>query len=206
MSDRDAIFASIRAGLTASTREPSALPDWPEEIVHSKALQDAADLEALFQAQLEAVAAKCVRSFNALDATIAEHAASRAGYVDPALLPAIQEAGALSGCNISTTLDRARIDDLAFGITRATWGIAETGTLVLTGSETSSRLGALAPWLHIAVLERARLVRSIPDAIARFGAERNIVFVTGPSKTGDVEGILIKGVHGPGVQVCCLVD
>jgi L-lactate dehydrogenase complex protein LldG len=33
----------------------------------------------------------------------------------------------------------------------------------------------------------------------------NIIWVTGPSKTADVEGILIQGVHGPGVQACLLV-
>ena len=77
--------------------------------------------------------------------------------------------------------------------------------ILLTGVDTSSRLGALAPWIHIAVLERAKIVPTIPDAIALFGVERSALFVTGPSKTADVEGILIKGVHGPGVQVCCLV-
>lgn len=49
------------------------------------------------------------------------------------------------------------------------------------------------------------LVRTIPDAIAAFGDSPNIIWCTGPSKTADVEGILIEGVHGPGEQIALLV-
>jgi L-lactate dehydrogenase complex protein LldG len=38
------------------------------------------------------------------------------------------------------------------------------------------------------------------------GSDPNIIWCTGPSKTADVEGILIEGVHGPGVQIALLVD
>ena len=78
--------------------------------------------------------------------------------------------------------------------------------IVLTDSETSDRLGALTPLIHIAVLDPKNLVQSIAQAIAQFGDEPNIIWATGPSKTGDVEGILIEGVHGPGVQICFRMD
>jgi L-lactate dehydrogenase complex protein LldG len=45
----------------------------------------------------------------------------------------------------------------------------------------------------------------MPDAIAAFGESPNIIWCTGPSKTADVEGILIEGVHGPGEQIALLV-
>ena len=54
--------------------------------------------------------------------------------------------------------------------------VAETGTVVLTDSETSDRLGALAPMIHIAVLDPKRLVRSIAQAIAQFGDDARITF------------------------------
>ena len=69
---------------------------------------------------------------------------------------------------------------------------------------TSDRLAALAPWIHVAVVDPATIVRTIPEAIARFGNSPNIIWVTGPSKTADVEGILIEGVHGPGEQIAMI--
>ena len=101
--------------------------------------------------------------------------------------------------------DRERYDHYQFGITRACGAIAESGTLVLNDETTSDRLAALAPWVHIAVLERHELIRSIPEAVDRFGDSPNIVWATGPSKTADVEGILIEGVHGPGEQIALLL-
>jgi L-lactate dehydrogenase complex protein LldG len=55
------------------------------------------------------------------------------------------------------------------------------------------------------VLLESEIHRTIPDAIAAFGPSRNILWATGPSKTADVEGILIEGVHGPGEQVAFFI-
>jgi len=54
------------------------------------------------------------------------------------------------------------------------------------------------------VVRRSTIHRTIPDAIAAFGDSPNIIWCTGPSKTADVEGILIEGVHGPGEQIALL--
>jgi len=72
-------------------------------------------------------------------------------------------------------------------------------------SEAIRRLAALAPWVHIACLRRGDIVRDTDEATALLGDDPNVVWVTGPSKTADVEGILIEGVHGPGIQVCLLL-
>jgi len=129
----------------------------------------------------------------------------RRGYCDPALWPRF-EAAFPAGFTVATTYDRTRVDDYDFGITAAAGAIAETGTLVLTDGGTSSRLAALAPWVHVAVLSREQIHLDIVAALAALPADPNIIWVTGPSKTADVEGILIEGVHGPGVQVALLVD
>ena len=84
--------------------------------------------------------------------------------------------------------------------------IAETGTVVLTDTGTSSRLAALAPWVHVAVVTRDEMVIDVPQAVAALPDDPNIIWCTGPSKTADVEGILIEGVHGPGVQAVLLLD
>ncbi|MEQ1843619.1 MAG: LUD domain-containing protein, partial [Verrucomicrobiales bacterium] len=69
---------------------------------------------------------------------------------------------------------------------------------------TSDRLAALTPWVHVAVLDPRTIAPSIPAAIGQFGESVNLLWVTGPSRTADVEGILIEGVHGPGVQIAYL--
>ena len=106
---------------------------------------------------------------------------------------------------METVFDRTRVDDYQFGITRASAAIAETGTLVLTEAGTSSRLAALAPWVHIAVLDRQDIYIDVPQAVAALPKDSNVIWVTGPSKTADVEGILIEGVHGPGEQIALLI-
>ena len=44
------------------------------------------------------------------------------------------------------------------------------------------------------------------QAVAALGSDPNVIWCTGPSKTADVEGILIEGVHGPGAQIALIVD
>lgn len=200
MSDREEVLNRVRQA--AVGRVGAAYPEWDIGVVHSRAIREATDLVGLFCSKFEAVGGRIADGPDVI-AELLQVAASKKGYVDPALRSMVGDA--LAGFEVDTTFDRARVDDYAFGITRATAGIAESGSLVLTGAETSSRLGALAPWIHIAALEHTSIVATIPDAIALFGNERNTVFVTGPSKTADVEGILIQGVHGPGVQVCWLI-
>ena len=200
MSDRETIFNRVRSA--TADRPGVQYPQWDSALVYSRAILDAADPVELFCTKFEAVGGKIARGFSAITEWLKD-AASKKGYTDPALLPLVGDV--LAGFDLDTTFERARVDEYAFGITRATAGIAESGSLLITGGDTSSRLGALAPWIHIAVLERAKIVSTIPDAIALFGNETNALFVTGPSKTADVEGILIKGVHGPGVQICCRV-
>jgi L-lactate dehydrogenase complex protein LldG len=120
------------------------------------------------------------------------------------LFDAVGSRLAAAGLTVETHYDRSRYDDYQFGITRASGAIAESGTLILDDLRTSHRLAALSPWVHIAVLDRKEIHRSIPDALAALGDSPNIIWCTGPSKTADVEGILIEGVHGPGEQIALL--
>ncbi|MFY9341186.1 MAG: LUD domain-containing protein [Planctomycetota bacterium] len=98
------------------------------------------------------------------------------------------------------------------GVTFAQWGIAETGTLVLESAREQHRLASLLPALHIAVLPCARLLGTLGDAFAALRgpggapASRTITFVTGPSRTADIELTLVVGVHGPKLLHVVLVD
>jgi L-lactate dehydrogenase complex protein LldG len=198
---RRQIFDRLTAAL-AHVADKAALPDYAADVALSREAGTPADPVARFRERLEGVRGRSFTDPPALAAWLKEQSATR-GYCDPGLAGWL--ASALGdGFTLETTLDRARIDDYQFGVTRARGAIAETGTLILDDATTSSRLGALAPWIHIAVVAPDRVMPDLAGAIAALGDDPNVIFCTGPSKTADVEGILIEGVHGPGEQVALI--
>lgn len=87
-------------------------------------------------------------------------------------------------------------------VTRAYAGIAETGTLVFVSDRATPTTLNFMPETHVAVLARDRLVAHLEDAWALLRAERarpprTVNFITGPSRTGDIELQLELGAHGP---------
>ena len=109
-------------------------------------------------------------------------------------------------------LERLSRDELFacdVGVTTAQWGIAETGTLVLESARERSRLLSLVPPIHVAVLSTRCICESLGDALDRVrrAASHAITFITGPSRTSDIELTLVVGVHGPQtVHVLLLED
>jgi len=101
--------------------------------------------------------------------------------------------------------DRNAPESYDFSISRATYGIGESGALVLKDSDTADRMATIAPWVHVAVLKESDILADIPDALAKTVDCPYAIWVAGPSKTTDVEGVLVEGVHGPGIQICLVV-
>ena len=96
-------------------------------------------------------------------------------------------------------------------VTGAYAGIAETGTLVFVSDRATPTTLNFLPETHIAVLARDRLVAHLEDVWTRIRAERNALprtvnFITGPSRTGDIELQLELGAHGPRRLHVLLVD
>lgn len=91
--------------------------------------------------------------------------------------------------------------ELDLGITGAEAGFAESGTIVLRSGPGRPRMASLIPLVHVAFLRVGDLHRSLShwaEANARGIADAaNVVFITGPSKTGDIEQHINVGVHGP---------
>jgi L-lactate dehydrogenase complex protein LldG len=91
------------------------------------------------------------------------------------------------------------------GITTAQLGIAETGTLVLQSARERHRLLSLVPPVHIALLSADDICNSLLDVISLLHRTQTstdvvshaITFITGPSRTSDIELTLTIGVHGP---------
>jgi L-lactate dehydrogenase complex protein LldG len=196
---RTTLFRKIESA-TGAIRDKAALPEYDVAITHSAAKLEGSDLWEIFCRNFKAVHGRPMTSVSELAAFL-QSSGQLHGYCDPALFDAVGSKLAAAGLTVETTYDRSRYDDYQFGITRATGAIAESGTVIIDDDLTSHRLAALSPWVHVAVLERDEIHRAISDAIAALGDSPNILWCTGPSKTADVEGILIEGVHGPGEQI-----
>jgi L-lactate dehydrogenase complex protein LldG len=96
----------------------------------------------------------------------------------------------------------AALDPMSLGLTGADAGLAESGSIVLASGPGRGRLASLLAPIHVAVLRRDRVVFSLsdlvrlrPDLAAMPGS--NLVYITGPSRTADIEMTLSRGVHGP---------
>jgi L-lactate dehydrogenase complex protein LldG len=101
------------------------------------------------------------------------------------------------------------------GITGVEFALAETGSLVITSLTEGAQLASLAPPVHVALYRRSQLVASLDEVLERLPAAshpdltlsgRSVVFITGTSRTADIEQILIRGVHGPGELHAILVE
>jgi L-lactate dehydrogenase complex protein LldG len=95
------------------------------------------------------------------------------------------EAGyrALAGCQL--------------GVTGADYALPETGTLVLLGSSDRPRAVSLLPPIHLALVRPEALRTNMEAVFSEIGPQRYFVFVTGPSRTADIELTVTIGVHGP---------
>jgi L-lactate dehydrogenase complex protein LldF len=102
--------------------------------------------------------------------------------------------------------------DLKAGVTGALAGIAETGTLVLTGGSGQPLTASLMPEFHIAILDSNRIIPSVEQLFKNQQPIRQeilaapaAVLISGPSRTADIEMTLTIGVHGPReVHIYCL--
>ena len=107
------------------------------------------------------------------------------------------------GCKTGVADDNP--DGYDFGISKASFAIGENGAIVFKDSDTADRLNTIAPWIHVAVVDSKSIVSTLPEGLAQTVDSPYAVYVTGPSKTTDVEGVLVEGVHGPGVQAVLIV-
>jgi L-lactate dehydrogenase complex protein LldF len=107
-----------------------------------------------------------------------------------------------AGINFTDVPDPA----LRVGVTKALCGLADTGSILATDGHGGPLLASLLPETHIAVLHKRDILASLPDAMPLVSEKDAAVFITGPSRTADIEMTLTIGVHGPGEIIVFLVD
>lgn len=167
-------------------------------------------LDARFVAAATAVAAEVVSERD--PAAAAVDVAARLGDGTRVVVPAdpaldrFAEAAARAGAVVTRGCDRDATALADAAITRARFGVAETGTIGLDPATLPDPLLAALPRTHVVVLPRAALHADLADALAARDADaREWLLVTGPSRTADIEKRLVLGAHGPRRLIVALV-
>lgn len=203
MSDgRAAILARLRsAQRTAELPVENGTLGRPEPAAWSRE-----ECLGRFRSELDALGVE-----NHLEATPDAVRARVSGFVegrrvfswDPELLP--YEVGSLLAGAILGSSPRDEQAGAELGLTGCDAAIAETGSLALLSGKGKSRAVSLLPPVHLAVVRRADLCASMGEFFRaqarRLGEATSCTFVTGPSRTADIELTLTLGVHGPGKVV-----
>lgn len=207
---RDAILASIRRSLAASVpfdadhqkhhgHSVSVAAEWSP--VRASVSRDG--LIENFRSNLQSVGGHC--KVVSSESEAAEHirtlverlSAVRIAISDSEIVRRVVEPG--DGLEIVKNASTDFLFECDLGITGAQWAIAETGTLVLESDAESHRLTSLVPPVHICVLRADRICQTLGEILelASPDANRVITFITGASRTSDIELTLVIGVHGP---------
>jgi L-lactate dehydrogenase complex protein LldG len=98
---------------------------------------------------------------------------------------------------VSPNADKHKLAQCDIGITEADFILPETGTLVLRSSAEKPRAVSLLPRVHLAIVDPAILRADMHQVFAETKNSHYLVFITGPSRTADIELTVTLGVHGP---------
>ncbi len=210
---RAAILGRLKTALRRDARPPEAararLETPPENLVPKRGI-DAADKIAQFTQEAERVEATVQRvaSLAALPAAVAQYLAGRNLPTGLRVASSLAGAGWETQPLLDVSAGPAAGTD-AVGVSRAFGGVAETGTLVfLSGPDNPTTLNFLPP-THIAVVRAEDIAGSYEEVWARVRAltpppgpgktqlPRTVNWITGPSRTADIEQTLLLGAHGP---------
>ncbi|MDA0294847.1 MAG: LUD domain-containing protein [Planctomycetota bacterium] len=238
--DRSKILASIRASLATAAgvraaRGPhgsppaiAAPPPTTELTVPAVGPKGPASIRAVtgFQGALDRVQGVCHRvtsdagAADALQAVIADLGVRRVVRSDDHLVIEILER-VIGGFELlPPDADRSLLLQCELGVSRATIGVVEYGTIVLSSGDTQGvkgtpterqRLVALLPATHVAILAATDLVETWDAALTALCSTSGdlpptATFATGPSRTADIELELVLGVHGPKNQHVILLE
>ena len=212
------MFAAIREHLAASAPHDAVRAAHHAAVAHVEEVSAHDEKRAAvvfegtaverFRQALEAVAGRCfivrdeAEAADILRQIAVQRNSQRVAVSDSPLAGRVTKMAALP----SEVLESPSVDtlfDCDLGVTGAQWGVAETGTLVLESDAERHRLASLVPSAHVALVEAGRVRQTLGEVLSAINERgegelsRTITFITGPSRTSDIELTLAIGVHGP---------
>ena len=213
----DALLARVRAAVRA---QPVMVTTVPDQTVVRRIARDRAglaELTDLFAAKAAAVGMRVTRTDDAgVDAVVTKLLENRGKTVvavrDTALAARATTAVGAAGAHLVPNDNDDVLFDCEVGITDVDAAIAESGSIVVS---TNGRIrnAWITPPVHIAIVRASQIIpdlvdlfESHPDASQTDALDAaSTTIITGPSKTADIEGVLVTGVHGPAVVEIVLV-
>jgi L-lactate utilization protein LutC len=169
---------------------------------------------ASFVARLEGLAGKVQRAASQAEARQMVAAAIAGKTVVASNSPYLAECGIANLPGVRSGIRdvdelRDACEKADIGITSADYALGDTGTLVMIASPAEARLVSLLPPAHIAVVPVERMLTGLDELLTLVpmpaDGTSSMVLITGPSRTADIEQILVRGVHGPGQITVILV-
>ena len=166
----------------------------PDKQAESGVSRAEVDLVAQFTSELIAVGGKVSQTRNVTEEII--QFLNSQGIHRIHLEPNVLDVSLLRETGIDFTYEPDPA--LLVGVTRAICGLADTGSILEADGPGNPLQASLLPEIHIVVLNPADILPSLPDAMPLIKERDAAVFITGPSRTADIEMTLTIGVHGPG--------
>jgi len=207
---REHILHKVRTALGRSAGQEAAEPPAARIVVPQVEMEERI---ASMRTRIEALAGKTARAATPAEACGMVAAAIEGKRAVASNAPFLAECGItrLAGVRSGIT-DRDQLREACaaadVGITSADYVLGDTGTLVMIASPREARLVSLLPPAHIAVVPRERILTGLDELFAVLpdpaSQTSSLVLITGPSRTADIEQILVRGVHGPG-QIMAIV-
>jgi L-lactate dehydrogenase complex protein LldG len=202
MSARDAILAEVRSALgrSGASPAPGAPPRFPARV--ASAPEAEMDLLLGEIGKLGGKTQKLARDGlgRALAELVRAEGVAKATLWQTPELKALGIDELLSGLGVeivSSHADKRTLAQCDLGITGADAAFPETGTLLLRSDPTRPRMVSLLPRIHLALISQSILLPDLSPAFEQVKGDGYFVFVTGPSRTADIELTVTIGVHGP---------
>jgi L-lactate dehydrogenase complex protein LldG len=139
---------------------------------------------------------------------VADRPGCYAAWADAPMLAGLEGSALPQHPGLSFQVTRELAAGSLVGITQMEWALADTGSLVGDQSAVEQRLASSLPTIHIALVPTAHILDGKQALFQRISpaTSRYIAFITGPSRTADIERVLTIGVHGPERLVVVFVD
>ena len=207
-TSREKVLKSVRNALISKLDNPYQDVDFDSSVF--KELDDS--LEMVFARELLEVAGKFVYCSDdvefaeILKSVMAENAWDTIHCIDDELKNILEQTG------VKFTSDEADFNDMKAGLTRCEYLVARLGSVMVSSAHTSGRRMNVFPETHLIYARASQLTGDLKEALLgikkRYGKDlpSMISMITGPSRTADIEKILVMGAHGPRELYVFMVD